>query len=423
MHLFYELDSCSSGEDILSDITRLAKQAVIEGYDMSTIKSSDMEFVKCAGKVCRVPQTEPGFIWSAEAIRTLTGHGDLYIRLRKSFDVPVPALKSLFNSRVLKGSLHPSSPVEQGEASALRPGMSTSTGSPVVPSFSGTSTGSPVVSSFSGTSTGSPVVPSFSGSSHDAIPPSPVQTSINLTTLSEHNSSGEEESPSAFPEKEKEPTLLSKARLYEIFSSNLCNEGVDEILRLCNKDAEHAFKVLLGGPEISTILQLKRRADLSGHSQKLYVSDEDALVEEALVYYKHPSFDPLFSVRLSYRNQPAIDTGGVTRQFFMDVLLNIAQNGALQLFVGPPQRLRLAYSPQVLPVKKILGMLIGHSLLHEGPGFPYLAPFVYWYIATGSEERALPYVSIEEDLSSVTSSVVIEVSFLFIYKIFCVIYI
>ena len=48
-----------------------------------------MEFVKCAGKVCRVPQTEPGFSWSAEAIRTLTGQGDLYIRLRKSFDVPV----------------------------------------------------------------------------------------------------------------------------------------------------------------------------------------------------------------------------------------------------------------------------------------------------------------------------------------------
>ena len=38
---FYELDSCSSGEDILSDITRLAKQAELEGCDMSTVESGD----------------------------------------------------------------------------------------------------------------------------------------------------------------------------------------------------------------------------------------------------------------------------------------------------------------------------------------------------------------------------------------------
>jgi hypothetical protein len=48
---------------------------------------------------------------------------------------------------------------------------------------------------------------------------------------------------------------------------------------------------------------------------------------------------------------------------------------------------------------KIVGTLIAHSLVHEGPGFPYFAPFVYWYIATGCEERALPYVSIRDDLS------------------------
>ena len=39
-----------AGEDILSDITRLAKQAEIEGCDMSTVESGDMEFAKCAGK-------------------------------------------------------------------------------------------------------------------------------------------------------------------------------------------------------------------------------------------------------------------------------------------------------------------------------------------------------------------------------------
>ena len=35
----------------------------------------------------------------------------------------------------------------------------------------------------------------------------------------------------------------------------------------------------------------------------------------------------------------------------------------MQLFVGPQDRLRPVYSPQVLPLMKILGTLIGHSQL------------------------------------------------------------
>ena len=44
---------------------------------------------------------------------------------------------------------------------------------------------------------------------------------------------------------------------------------------------------------------------------------EDIL--EALVYYKHPSFDSSIPLRISFKGQPAIDTGGITRQFFSDV--------------------------------------------------------------------------------------------------------
>ena len=70
-----------------------------------------------------------------------------------------------------------------------------------------------------------------------------------------------------------------------------------------------------------------------------------------------------------------------------------------QLFVGYPEMTRPAYSPQVLPLMKILGLIIGHLLVHEGPGFPFLAPFVFWYLASGSEQIALPYVSVN-DLST-----------------------
>ena len=36
-------------------------------------------------------------------------------------------------------------------------------------------------------------------------------------------------------------------------------------------------------------------------------------MHEALVYYKHPSFNPVTPVRVAFEDQPAIDTGRVTR--------------------------------------------------------------------------------------------------------------
>ena len=77
-----------------------------------------------------------------------------------------------------------------------------------------------------------------------------------------------------------------------------------------------------------------------------------------------------------------------------------------QLFVGYPEMTRPAYSPQVLPLMKILGLIIGHLLVHEGPGFPFLG------LASGSEQIALPYVSVN-DLSTPVMQIVIQVKKLF----------
>ena len=399
---FYELNADCNGEEIMEDITRLAKQASVEGHDMSTLDASDLEFVKCAGKVCHVPQTEPGFHWSTEAIRTLMGHGDLYIRLRKGFDVDMPTVEpQLVTRRAVHTSTRMSTSVvtdpKEPHVFVPQPNSSGLSRSPVVPSDMGGPSSSAFLSS--------------QPSSSSSFPPLSPKIDLTHPPHVDQSSSSEDEFPSAGL---GEVQVLTKEGLYNIFSSSAAKEGIDEILCLCQGVTDHAFKVLLGGPDVRTLLQLKRNVDFTGHTKKLTIAEDDDLVEEAIVHYKHPSFNPLSPIRISFMEQPAIDTGGVTRQFFTDVLRRkIAHQGALQLFVGASKRLRLAYSPQVLPVMKILGTLIGHSLLHEGPGFPYLAPFVYWYIATGSEECALPYVSIPEDLSDLTASVVSEVN---VYK-------
>ena len=126
------------------------------------------------------------------------------------------------------------------------------------------------------------------------------------------------------------------------------------------------------------------------------------MFNDAIAFYKRPEFCASSPVCVYYNNQPGIDTGGIKRQFFSDVLQDFAEADPMSLFVGPPKRLRPDNSPQVLTLIKILGSIITHSLVQEGPGFPFFAPFVYWYLVT-SPEVALSYVTVM-DLSDSTAT-------------------
>jgi len=78
---FYELNSYNTGEEVIEEIIALAQKITVAGHNFNELTPSDIEFVKCCGRTCRVPQTVPGFEWSMEAIKSLAGQGDIYIRL------------------------------------------------------------------------------------------------------------------------------------------------------------------------------------------------------------------------------------------------------------------------------------------------------------------------------------------------------
>ena len=106
-------------------------------------------------------------------------------------------------------------------------------------------------------------------------------------------------------------------------------------------------------------------------------------------------------------DQPGLDTGGIQRNFFTQVLDHFAED-SLSIFVGDMYHLRPHHSPQVLPLMKILGNVISHSLIQGGPGFPFLAPYVYWYVITASEETSLSYITREDldpDVAHIVESV------------------
>lgn len=124
---------------------------------------------------------------------------------------------------------------------------------------------------------------------------------------------------------------------------------------------------------------------LSTEKEKLRV-DEDDVFNDAMAYYKDPSFDPTKRLRVLYTRQPAVDTGGVTRHFFSQLLQVISQ----MFFQGTNYKSPI-YNADIVAsgMMKYIGTFIVHSILLGGPDFPVFSPSVYRYIATGDVDTAM----------------------------------
>ena len=189
--------------------------------------------------------------------------------------------------------------------------------------------------------------------------------------------------------------FIKATDLYELFS-NLSKAAVDMIYKLSSRNYKVAVNCLLNlSPE--RILSLMQKFNMKRPPIKLRI-EEDDIFEDALAFHKAVSFDSTRPLHLSLVNQPAVDTGGIKRQFFHDVFENFAIKDPYSMFAGEKYHLRPHYSPGLLPLFKLLGTVIAHSLTQDGPGFPYFSPYVYWYLVTNLEEMALTYIT-NEDLS------------------------
>lgn len=104
--------------------------------------------------------------------------------------------------------------------------------------------------------------------------------------------------------------------------------------------------------------------------------DEDDILNDAIAYYKSPSFDPTRPLRIQFPGQPAVDTGGVKREFFTQLKEQFISGEHFSMFEGPANRLLFKYNQQCLGagIPKMLGTIISHSLVYLCGGFPHLAP-------------------------------------------------
>lgn len=100
------------------------------------------------------------------------------------------------------------------------------------------------------------------------------------------------------------------------------------------------------------------------------------------------------------------------RQFYSDVFVSLARNDEMSLFQEDARRRLPLFKNEhaVTGIFEILGKMIAHSLVREGPGFPYLSPVIYSYISTGDLQAALVKVSVIDVCDPTVAGVIQKVS-------------
>ncbi len=174
------------------------------------------------------------------------------------------------------------------------------------------------------------------------------------------------------------------------------------LLEVNNNDADAATNLFLEGVSLPSLLSMlkSRYVDVDEVRRIVleeYGGDPQSLAEAAVTFYKSSKFSPRAEVCISIANQPAMDAGGVRRQFMSDVLSYFATSNSMQLFEGPTNRLRPIFRQSSISsgLLLLIGKMVGHSIVLDGQGFPCLSPACYYYMA-GCMEKAISVISVAD---------------------------
>ena len=137
--------------------------------------------------------------------------------------------------------------------------------------------------------------------------------------------------------------------------------------------------------KIDSLQSLLKEVGKNMSQEGVKVKLEEDILNYASAHYKRPEFD-VKKLRNQFKGQPAVDTGGVTREFYTKLFQVICK----MFFQGGKYKSPV-YSADIVAsgLMRYFGTMIVHSILQGGPGFPVLSPSVYCYIASGNIDAAM----------------------------------
>jgi len=125
-------------------------------------------------------------------------------------------------------------------------------------------------------------------------------------------------------------------------------------------------------------------------------STPEKLWQSAVCFYKSAMTKPdklrkEMVIQFDATGEVGADSGALRHEFFEDALYQ----GNLRLFEGENDRRVVKKDWGLEILCEIFGMLMGHSIIQGGPGFPCLSPCMFQYLATEVIDECLP---IKEDI-------------------------
>ena len=162
------------------------------------------------------------------------------------------------------------------------------------------------------------------------------------------------------------------------------------------------------------------KVKMIGEEVKLKVDEEDALVD-ALAYYKDKQFNENSPLKIKFRNQPAVDTGGVLRQFYTVVFeqMLIGTDDMPPLFEGKQGRKVPIYNAGVIVsnVMCLIGKMMSHSIVQVGIGPACFSPPIFYYFVSGDFNQVIPKLSVDDTTAKTRYYVDMVCIYIYIYTI------
>ena len=199
-------------------------------------------------------------------------------------------------------------------------------------------------------------------------------------------------------------------QVWEVCNSKFSRKQIISTLELTDQDVNDAVEFLTSGPSLQKIL-IRLFSKSQNYPVKIIKMNQTTQCSDLIDFYKDPDVDfSNFNIVIHLQNVPTIDAGGVRRQMYTRTLKQLSANQHCHLFQGKKYRLRPYYSASATDTEifKVLGCIVGHSIIQEGIGFPYLSPLCYWYIAAGKNTAMLHYT--DDDIGAACNFLTTNVS-------------
>ena len=138
--------------------------------------------------------------------------------------------------------------------------------------------------------------------------------------------------------------------------------------------------------KIDSLQSLLKELGKNMSQERVKVKIEEDILNYASAQNKRPEFDVKKKLRNQFKGQPAVDTGGVTREFYTKLFQVIGK-----MFLQGGKYKSPMYSADIVASRltRYFGTVIVHIILQGGPGFPVSSPSVYCYIPSGNIDAAM----------------------------------